>query len=233
MTGIHLSASSFSKKTHPLRKHNYNIPISTMPAIIINRSVVFGAGINLAALSPAQLRAIFGGLASGGGGPAAARVVRPNVGRRGRWRPAGHGRNRRRAARNRGRGRGRGRVVRGPPRSLKRVEKALLESGVAEEIEDDEDDEDDEKDPTPDESDHGNSYPDDSREVLANLDAYHENIISWSEILLALCVGLPMWEHLFLDSLKDFLQKCTWRSDQRRRPASPSNTGDFMLINDD
>ncbi|RSL87499.1 hypothetical protein CEP51_002221 [Fusarium floridanum] len=37
-----------------------------------------------------------------------------------------------------------------------RVEKALLESGVADEMENDKDDEDDEKDPTPNESDHGN-----------------------------------------------------------------------------
>ncbi|RSM11865.1 hypothetical protein CEP52_002744 [Fusarium oligoseptatum] len=195
MTGIHLSASSFSKKIHPLRKHNYNIPISTMPAIIINRSVVFGAGINLAALSPAQLRAIFGGLAAGGGGPAAARAVRPNVGRRGRWRPAGHGQNRRRAARYRrrfGRNRrpGRGRVVRGP-RLLEGVYPA--------------------PDPLPSMSNHVDfhepaglamtyiwrrPFAEDSREVLAYLGVDHENASSWSEILLTLCVGLPMWEYL-------------------------------------
>ncbi|RSL47831.1 hypothetical protein CEP53_009782 [Fusarium sp. AF-6] len=163
-----------------------------MTAVIINRSVVFGAGINLAALSPAQLRAIFDGLAAGGGGPAAARAVRPNVGRRGRWRPAGHGRNRRRFGRNHRPGRGR--VVRAPPPSfLKRVEKALLESGVAEEMEDDEDDE---KGPVPEESDLDTSFAEDSREVLAYLGVDHENANSWSEILLTLCVGLPMWEYL-------------------------------------
>ncbi|KAJ4311783.1 hypothetical protein N0V84_010278 [Fusarium piperis] len=107
-----------------------------------------------------------------------------------------------------------------------RVEKALLESGVADEMEDDEDDE---KGPAPEESDYDASFSENSREVLAHLGVRHENANSWSEILLTLCVGLPMWE--YLDSLKDFLQKCTWRSSWR--PASLSPTGDFLLINDD
>ncbi|RTE82847.1 hypothetical protein BHE90_002624 [Fusarium euwallaceae] len=110
--------------------------------------------------------------------------------------------------------------------SEQRVEKALLESGVAEEMEDDEDDE---KGPAPEESDLDTSFAEDSQEVLAYLGVDHENANSWSEILLTLCVGLPMWE--YLDSLKAFLQKCTWSPDWR--PVSLSPTGDFMLINDD
>ncbi|RSL42609.1 hypothetical protein CEP51_016461 [Fusarium floridanum] len=74
-----------------------------------------------------------------------------------------------------------------------RVEKALLESGVAEEMEDDEDDE---KGPVPEESDLDTSFAEDSREVLAYLGVDHENANSWSEILRTLCVGLPMWEYL-------------------------------------
>ena len=46
--------------------------------IYINGSVVFGAGVDLAALSPAQLRAIFGGLAAAGP------VFGPHAGRQGR-----------------------------------------------------------------------------------------------------------------------------------------------------
>ncbi|RMJ02306.1 hypothetical protein CDV36_015421 [Fusarium kuroshium] len=82
-----------------------------------------------------------------------------------------------------------------PPPSMSnhRVEKALLESGVAEEMEDDEDDE---KGLVPEESDLDTSFAKDSREVLAYLGVDHENANSWSEILLTLCVGLPMWEYL-------------------------------------
>ncbi|RSL48180.1 hypothetical protein CEP53_009637 [Fusarium sp. AF-6] len=94
---------------------------------------------------------------------------------------------------------------------FQRVEKTLLESGVADEMENDKDDEDDEKDPTPDESDHDTSYPEDSREVLTNLDTRHENLGVGNSV--HTLRRMSMWEYLFLDSLKGFLQKCTWRSD--------------------
>ncbi|RSL80084.1 hypothetical protein CDV31_017151, partial [Fusarium ambrosium] len=56
-----------------------------------------------------------------------------------------------------------------------RVEKALLESGVAEEIEDDEDDE---KGLIPKESNLDISFAEDLREVLAYLSVDYENIDS-------------------------------------------------------
>lgn len=77
--------------------------------------------------------------------------------------------------------------------SGQRVEKALLEGGVAEEMEGDEDDE---KGPAPEESDLDTSFAEDSREVLAYLGVRHENANLWSQILSTLCVGLPMWEYL-------------------------------------
>ncbi|KAL2692025.1 hypothetical protein Neosp_002423 [[Neocosmospora] mangrovei] len=83
-----------------------------------------------------------------------------------------------------------------------RIEKALLEIGVADEMGEDEDDE---KGPALDEFNDCSSFSEDSREVLAHLG--------------------------YLDSLKAFLQKCTWCSDWR--PASLSPTGDFITMNDD
>ncbi|RSL67714.1 hypothetical protein CEP54_003120 [Fusarium duplospermum] len=171
------SALKLELSINPRYTHHQHSTITT----IINGSVVFGAGVDLTTLSPAQLRAIFGGagtdvaLTRTDGALAVLSPVLPLL--KGGVHPAPD-----------------------PPLSMsnhvdfhepaglaitdielggdseQRVEKALLESGVAEEMEGDEDDE---KGPAPEESDLDTSFAEDSREVLAYLGVRHENANSW------------------------------------------------------
>ncbi|RSL90517.1 hypothetical protein CEP51_000674 [Fusarium floridanum] len=107
---------------------------------------------------------------------------------------------------------------------LHRIENALVESSLADEMTIDEDDEQafDESgltDPT--------TFSDDSQEILLYLAVSRDQANSWSEILLSLCIDLPMWD--YLEPLKDFISQCKCRPCWR--PTSLNPIGDFSYLN--
>ncbi|RSM13755.1 hypothetical protein CEP52_001699 [Fusarium oligoseptatum] len=71
------------------------------------------------------------------------------------------------------------------------------------------------------------TFSDDSQEILLYLAVSRDQANSWSEILLSLCIDLPMWD--YLEPLKDFISQCKCRPCWR--PTSLNPIGDFSYLN--